>query len=425
MKRRSVLVMLGGAAGAIATPTMPASAWTAGTVTSGSVETGNAALYWSAVAESVIPTGRPPGSAGVLGGIVHAAIHDAAMAVSGRGRGFLVSPPVRGPASISAAVATAAYLVLAARLPSYADALAGEYAGFLAPIPTGTVKQRGIEAGRAVAEAIITARADDGLDAIVPWQQPPVGPGVFEPVATNPDGTPATPVDVKLSRVVPLLMASRDQFRPPGPDPLTSSDYAADIDEVAAYGRADSAVRSAAQTETARFWAENAFVQWSRTLRHLAASRRLGTPAAARMLGLAHVAAADAIIGCFDAKYHFLFWRPVHAIARADTDGNPATTPDPTWLPLLTVNHPEYPSAHACWSYAVAGALLGFFRTDRIPLTMTSTVTGTSRTYPRLTDTAREVLDARVWAGLHFRNSMRDGARLGRRVADLVGRTPR
>jgi hypothetical protein len=254
----------------------------------------------------------------------------------------------------------------------------------------------------------------------VPWVQPTPGPGVFEPVVSNPDGTPATPVDVKLPGVRPLLMASPRQFRPPGPNRLTSAAYTADWRETAEYGRVDSVRRSAAQTETVRFWAENTYTQWSRTLRGLAADRGLGTEAAARMLGLAHIAAADALIGCFDGKYHFLFWRPVHAIGRAGTDGNPATAADPAWRSLLVVNHPEYPSAHACWTTAITAALAAHFGTPRVPLTMTSTVTGTTRTYRRLTEPGHEVTGARIWAGLHFRKSMIDGAHLGRRAAEHV-----
>jgi len=144
--------------------------------------------------------------------------------------------------------------------------------------------------------------------------------------------------------------------------------------------------------------------------------------AAARLLGLAHVAVADALIAGFDAKYHFLFWRPVHAIGRAGTDGNPATTADPTWRSLLVVNHPEYPSAHASLTVAVTTALTSYFGTTRVPMTMTSTVTGTTRVYRRLTGPGQEVAGARIQAGLHFRKSMIDGAGLGRRAAGLVAR---
>jgi hypothetical protein len=140
------------------------------------------------------------------------------------------------------------------------------------------------------------------------------------------------------------------------------------------------------------------------------------------MLAMAQVGAADAILACFDAKYHYLSWRPVHAVRRADTDGNPATEPDPTWTPLLVVNHPEYPSAHACWSKAVTKALAAFFGQDKVAFSMDSLVTGTTRSFPRFSTALKEVLDARVWAGLHFRGSMQDGARIGRKVARFVER---
>jgi hypothetical protein len=123
----------------------------------------------------------------------------------------------------------------------------------------------------------------------------------------------------------------------------------------------------------------------------------------------------DGAIGCFDAKYHYLFWRPLHAIQRAGTDGNPATVPDPSWTPLLVVNHPEYPLAHGCWTSALARSLEAFFGTDRVQLTVDSTVTGTSRTYTRLDQLIADVRLARIAGGLHFRHSMLDGERLGRR----------
>jgi hypothetical protein len=150
-------------------------------------------------------------------------------------------------------------------------------------------------------------------------------------------------VDVALAQVRPLTFRSPSRFRPDGPTRLGGRAYARDLAEVQALGRADSTVRSPAQTEAARFWSENTFVQWGRNLRALATTRRLGVRDSARLLAMAHTATADAVIGCFDAKYHYTFWRPVHAIARAGADPDPATHPDPTWTALLTVNHPEYP----------------------------------------------------------------------------------
>lgn len=384
----------------------------------------NAALFWSEVAETAIAPGRPPADGAVLGGIVNGTIHDAGAAAHGRYRPLLAGLPGPRGGNVDAAVATAAYLVLAGRLPAQAAALAETYDNYRALLPATPDARRGIDTGRRVGEAVLRKRAGDGFDAVVPWVQPTPGPGVFEPVLTNPDGTPATPVDVKLPGVRPLLMTSAHQFRPAGPYRLTSAAYAADWGETGELGRADSARRTTAQTETVQFWAENTFTQWSRALRGLGADRGLGTTAAARMLGLAHVAVADALIAGFDAKYHFLAWRPVHAIARADTDGNPATRPDPSWRSLLVVNHPEYPSAHACFTAAATSALATYFGTARVPLTITSTVTGTTRTYPTLAGPGLDVTGARIWAGLHFRKSMIDGAVIGRRAAHLTASSP-
>jgi hypothetical protein len=153
----------------------------------------------------------------------------------------------------------------------------------------------------------------------------------------------------------------------------------------------------------------------------LVAAHRLDLVQAARMLAMAHASGSDAMIACFDAKYSYWFWRPYQAIPGADTDGNPATTADPDWHPLrATPNFPEYPSAHACHSGAVAGALGAFFGTDRIGLRIDSRVTGTIRQYRRLQDVVEDVNDARVLAGFHFRNSDQEGANLGRTVARFV-----
>jgi hypothetical protein len=137
---------------------------------------------------------------------------------------------------------------------------------------------------------------------------------------------------------------------------------------------------------------------------------------------MVHVASADAVVGCFDAKYSFLLWRPAHAIQRADMDDNPLTAPDSTWNALLNVNHPEYPSAHSCWTQAVTDTLKYFFGADKAEFGLDSTVTGKTRQYGRFSEVSDEVQDARVWAGIHFRFSTEDGARIGREVARLLAR---
>jgi hypothetical protein len=383
---------------------------------------GNPVLDWNQIAQNAIvtppPPGappRPPGSQTVLEGIVQAAIYDATVAIEGGSEPFVSSPTVSRPASTVAAVAKAACEVLLDRVPDQATSVADQYAAYVAAIPDGPAKDNGIAIGGQVADDLLAWRAGDGFDNVIPWVQPTPGPGVFEPF---PPGT--TPVDVKLKQVRPLTLTSNDQFRPDGPNPLTSAEYAEDFNEVKAYGRADSAVRTPEQTEVARFWSENAAIQWPRTERALASEKGLSVAESARMLALTRVAAADALLACFDAKYHYVFWRPIYAIRRADTDGNPATEPDPSWTPLLFVNHPEYPGAHGCVTKAITEALAAFFGTDEVAFSVHSTVTGTTHYYDRFKDAAKEVYDARTWAGLHFRNSTMEGAWIGRGVARYV-----
>jgi hypothetical protein len=375
---------------------------------------GNPVLDWSQIAENAITVGRPPASSEVLGAVVQVAVYDTVVALHGGAQPFAVRPKVTRPASTAAAVATAAHHLLVARVPAQAPAVDAAYAGYLAGVPAGPAKTNGIDLGARVAAAILALRADDGYDNQVPYVQSPPGPGVFEPVAST------TPVDTKLAQVRPLTYHSPARFRPSGPPPLTSRVYAHDLNQVKALGRADSTVRTPAQTETAMFWSENTFQQWGRNLRTLAGTRHLGVRDSARLLAMAHVAAADALVGCFEAKYHYRFWRPVHAIARADTDGNPATSPDPTWTSLLVVNHPEYPSAHACFTSALAHAVAAFFGTAQVRLTLDSAATGTSHDYRNLDEVVREVRLARIAAGLHYRQSMLDGEQLGHRVARHV-----
>jgi PAP2 superfamily len=375
----------------------------------------NAVTHWSLVSQNAISVGRPPASSEVLHGLVHAAIYDAVVAVEGRYEPFAVSILPSGPTSVDAAVAAAARGVLVVRVPAQAPTVETAYSAFLAGIPDGTRKTNGIRLGRAIAGAYLGLRSDDGYDNVVPWVQPPTGPGVFEPIPPT-----STPVDVKLKQVRPLTFDDPARFRPDGPDSLTSADYTVDFNEVKTLGRVDSPVRTPAQTEIARFWAEHTMVQWNRTLRNLALDRHLDTLKSARMMAMVHVSAADSLVGCWEAKYYYNFWRPQHAVQRADTDGNPDTIQDATWTHLLLGNHPEYPSGHACFTSAATRALEKFFGRDRLPISVESTVTGTTRDFDRLSDVRAEVTLARIYGGLHFREAMQDGDRLGARTTRYV-----
>ena len=161
-------------------------------------------------------------------------------------------------------------------------------------------------------------------------------------------------------------------------------------------------------------------VFFNRNLRNLALEHGLDTVETARMLAMVHVSAADSLVGCWEAKFHYLFWRPQTAIQRADTDGNPDTIQDPTWTHLFLGNHPEYPSGHACFTGAVTRALKAYFGTDRVPWSLTSTVTGTTHSFDRLSEIRAEVANARVWGGLHFRKSTDDGDLLAKQTTHYV-----
>jgi hypothetical protein len=363
-------------------------------------ETPNAVVHWGAVAEAAIAAGRPPASSSVLSAMVYGAVYDAVAAVAGGLEPFATRVTAPAGASADAAVAQAARDVLVARVPAQAANVQAAYDAYVAELPDGPAKDRGKAVGAAAAAGMLAMRTGDGFDDVVPYVQRPPGPGVFEPLA------PTTPVDVKLGAVRPFTFSAPSAYRPDGPLDLTTGRYARDLLEVQTYGRATSTLRTAAQTDTVRFFTEHTFVQYGRALRTLAAARGLDVPSSARLLAVAHVSLADTMIACWEAKYHYAFWRPTHAIQRADTDGNAATAPEPAWLPLVTANHPEYPSGHGCYNAALTQTLHRFFGTKRVPLTITSTVTGTSRTYASLDDLVAEVEDARVWGGLHFRTTM-------------------
>jgi len=404
------------AAGLLATLTLAPVVAAAQPVATSAGTTDNAVVHWSAVAESAIAAGRPPASSTVLGGMVHGAMYDAVAAVEGGLEPFVTEVTAPPGASAEAAVAQAARDVLVTRVPAQAGAVQAAFDAYLAAIPPGPAKQAGTAVGAAAAAGMLAARLGDHYDDVVPYVQPTPGPGVFEPIAAT------TPVDTKLPAVRPFTYDAPSSYRPDAPYRLTSKQYAADVHELQALGRVDSTERSADQTETVRFFTDQTFVQYSRALRGLVEAQGLDLSESARMLAYVHVSAADTLIACWEAKYHYMFWRPNHAIARADSDGNAATSPDPTWRPLVTGNHPEYPAGHGCYTAALTESLRRYFGTKHVELTVTSTVVGKARTYDRLDDLVADVEDARVWGGLHYRTTMQETAKHFTEIARDIGK---
>ena len=379
---------------------------------------GRAVTDWSVIAQNAIVSveRRFPGEAAVYMGMVHATIYDVVVAIHGGYRPYAFTPAaVPANTSVDAAVASAVHRVLVERSPVQKQTLDEVYSEYLNGIADGEAKTNGILVGEEVGVGMLQLRANDGLDTVVDYDQPQPGPGVYEPTA------PLPPLGVRMPDVRPLALNAASQFRPDGRPKVTSGKYAQDFNEVNDLGRFDSSVRSEKQTAVARFWTDHDIAQWNRSLLRLADARGLTTIERARMMAMAHVAGGDAMIGCFDAKYEFLSWRPIHAIRRADTDDNARTAPDPGWQPLLTTpNHPEYPSAHACHTTAIAEALEGFFGPGRVSFSVDSLVTGETRYYNHFKEVVDEVNNARVWAGFHFRFSQEDGSKLGRKVGRFV-----
>jgi hypothetical protein len=216
----------------------------------------------------------------------------------------------------------------------------------------------------------------------------------------------------------PFLLRSHSQFRAPAPPALNSALYAADLSEVKAYGAVNSSIRTADQTAVAYFWNANAISQYNQALRGVAVQHNLDLVDTVRLLTFGGLVSADAGIACFDSKYHYLYWRPVTAIR---ADGNPA---DALWTPLLpTPQHPEYPSAHGCLTSAVAGVLVSFLGTTNLNVTIPGAENGaatltTTRTYATQQQLDTELVNARVWIGFHYRNSVHAGENIGNAVAD-------
>src|SRR6266550_7055560 len=407
-------------------------------------------IYWSNEARrAIVPAGpggifgtenygnKFPGEAAVYMGIVHAAIYDAAVAIEGGYEPYAIALHALRETSSAAAIATAAHHTLVGGpdcghsglqpalglTPEQQAILDGDYATYLNAIPDGEPKRHGIAIGKEVAAAVVALRANDGREqnpTLADLNPPPPGPGIWE---RNP-GNPLPPVlGLRLPGITPLALESASQFRPDGPNALTSEEYTEDFNQVKALGRFDSTTRTPAQTMQALFWTDHDLRQWNDSMLRLVNNRALDLVQAARMLAMAHVSGGDAMIAGFEAKYHYLSWRPYRAIQRADEDGNPNTEPDPTWTPLRTTpNHPEYPAAHAFHSSAVATALRAFFGTDRVPFYLDSRVSGATprRDYARFHDAVKDVARARVLAGFHFRNSCQEGENLGRTIGRYV-----
>lgn len=378
----------------------------------------DAVLEWNGItARTARAAGRPPPVLSFDFAMVHAAIYDAVNSIDGGHTPYAVQLSASPDASREAAAAAAAHTVLLALFPAQQPSLDADLGASLSRIPDGEPKAEGIAIGERAGRTINELRAGDGRFANVAYA-PGSGPGVWE--RTPPAFAP--PLTPWVAQVRPFTMRVNDQFLPDAPPPLTSAEYTDDFNEVKVLGAKQSIARTAEQTSIARFWDEPPSYSWNRTLRDIASSRGQTVAENARLFALVNLAEVDARITSWDAKYTYSLWRPITAIQRADTDGNPATIPDPSWEPLLTTpNFPEYISGHTTASATVTQVMSDFYGTDHFPFTVTNGA-GVTRSFSRFSDAAQEVSDARVYSGIHFRSGDAVGSAVGKRVAGWVVR---
>jgi VCPO second helical-bundle domain len=318
-------------------------------------------------------------------------------------------------------------------------ALQSAYDASLAPIPKGASKEQGIEVGAMAAEAML-AEGHDGRTVIGCTFGSGLA-GVWQPLA-GPTGPLCDPT-VWVGNAKPFVLKSPSQFRTAGPFPLTSSEYAAELNEVKSIGAIDSSTRSADQTHAAVFWQTNPGANYNAIARRLVEDFSLDVTDSARLFAMLDLSAADALINTWNDKYYWNFWRPITAVRRADIDDNPATVAVPGWTPLfdpslpvatggigpalITPPYPDHSSGATAYASASMHALASFFGTDEMMFYATSsrfpidpTQPREKRYFSRFSDLTTEVLDARVWAGIHFRNADVQAANLGREVEHYI-----
>jgi hypothetical protein len=403
----------------------------------------SAVTQWNLIAVTTLtglpqPAGGAATSAQINMGMVQGAVYDAVNAITPKHyRPYLLERRFGNTASDEAAVATAAYLVLKnivetvpqnISFPTRATVLVSletQYNASANAIPDSPFKDMGVASGTAAAQAMIDARQDDGRFGPSQWV-PNSAPGHWDPVAPN--GTVVQDPTPWAGGVKPFLMQSSSQFRNAGPPALTSAVYAADVNEVKAIG-GDGVVtpstRTNDQTYIAKWWQSNPVASWNDVARQLIARNGLDVSEAARLLAIENLAAADAAINTWNSKYHFDFWRPFQAIRKAALDDNPATAPDPTWTPLISAPYPDSPSGHLGLDSSHTAVLRMFFGNApaggyQITSSFVNPGGQATRTFTSFSQTVDEIVEARIWAGLHFRTADVQAVQLGTNVANYA-----
>jgi hypothetical protein len=404
----------------------------------------SAVTHWNEVAVTTLnavpgPNGGAPPAFQINMGMVQGAVYDAVNAIGPKKyQPYLLDRRTGARASIDAAVATAAYDVLSelvntapetAPFPGRAGLLAtlsNEYKAALDAIAGNSAKKEGIKIGHAAAKAMHDARKDDGRFGPSQWV-PNTAPGHWQPL-TNAAGQPILDPTPWAGGVKPFLIQSSSQFRSQEPPALGSKQWAAEFNEVKSLGRIDSATRTPEQTYRAKWWQSAPILSWNEVARQLITRTGLDAADSARLLALQNLSGADAVINCWNDKYHFDFWRPWNAIARAAEDGNSETEADASWAALVTAPYPEWVSGHNCLDAAHVTILRMFF--GDVPKGGSFQITSQSgflapgelkvRSFDTFSQPMAELIEARIWAGLHYRSADVAGQALGGNVANYA-----
>jgi membrane-associated phospholipid phosphatase len=350
--------------------------------------------------------------------IVHAAIYDAVTAIDRTHQPYLIAVRVPRDASETAAADAAARTALDGLYPSQQTTIDATYATELANVPDGPAKDQGVLLGNQVATDLLAIRANDGSSITPPPFVPGTAPGDYQPTPPN----FPTPVFTNWGQVTPFVLDRSDQFRPTPPPLLTSEEYTDALNEVQAVGSATSTTRTAEQTEIGKFWNPPIQNFWNQIAETVAAAHHSDLPTTARLFAALNLSFADSAIAFYDAKYAYQLWRPVTAIRLADTDGNPDTVADPTWLPLAgnTAADPSYPGAHSTISGAGAVVLASFYGDGQAFSVTSPALPGVTRAFTSFSAAAEEAGISRIFSGQHTRLDHVAGLGLGHRVADFV-----
>ena len=388
----------------------------------------DAVTDWNEITLTAVTAGRPGPIGMVDVALVQVAVHDAVQALEHRFEPYHaeieVSREVRAKASRSAAVAAAAHDTLAALYPAQAASLDATYFTYLAD--KGLSGDPGIAVGQQVALRIIPLRRANP-DPLPPPFLGSAVVGTWRPtdslLGSPPSPAPFSPMAAPwMADFDPFTLTSSTRFRAAPPPALTSARYARDYNEVKTLGAFANSGRTAEQTDLAYFYSDNTPALWNRALRGIANRYLRRTGDSARLMALANLATADAVITAWDSKRHYAFWRPVTAIHEGDADGNPATAGDVSWQPLInTPNYPDYTSGANIVTGAMTRTLQLYFGTDRVPFDVESRAPQAIRkirTYYRFSDAAEDMVEARILLGIHFRFADTAARAQGRRVAD-------